>query len=321
MVQSIFEVPDFVKTASAEALDPSVPDAVVVGKKYRIDTKAGAWVASADIRKQAMAGNETPSDQLRSVNMACSLFNITDADFVLRRLPGEHIIVKSASDSAEFHIGSDEQFEDSVQELLLKRASYPLPFCRDCANKLLDLQDSGKYTLSKEASVDLTRLAGTCHFNSSGAAREVRKRADYALNNNHKDYAERMYKLASMCEQLSEDSSFLLTSSVTDAVDVFDQKFHLLNKLASYGMERIENVAFMTAKEALEKSASDAIQIDDERSVPRSSFMIESTRHEMAKWASMNGYTTTEEPRDIIDCVAAMPDSLRADFCEIFAGE
>lgn len=318
MSELVFKVPEFVKTASAEDLDLSALDAVIVGGDMRLDTRAGAWQASAKLRKMAMAGENVDPSYERSVNAACSLWGITDADFILNDVPGERIIVKTASDTAEFFIGDDEQLADSIHELLIKRASYPLPFCRECANKLLDYIEKNDSNVAESDKIDLTRLAGTQHFNKEAAAEEVIKRGDYALNHNNPAYAERMYKLASMCDQLDENSSFILTSAVTDAVDLFDQKFGLLNKLASEGMQRIENAAFMTALEALEKSASDTIMVDDENGVPRGRFMVADTRDRMAKWASMNGYSTTTDMNDIVDCVASMPSSLREDFCEAF---
>ena len=319
MSELVFKVPEFVKTASADDLDLSARDAVIVGGDMRLDTKAGAWHASAKLRKMAMAGEAVNPHYEKSVNAACSLWGITDNDFVMNEVPGERIIVKTASDEAEFFIGDDQQLSDSIHELLIKRASYPLPFCRECANKLLDYIEKHASEVDENDKVDLTRLAGTAHFNKQAAAEEVIKRGDYALNHNNGIYANRMYKLAAMCDQLSEDSSFILTSAVTDAVDLFDQKFGLMNKLASEGMQRIENAAFMTAVEALEKSASDKIMVDDENGVPRGRFMVEDTRNRMAKWASMNGYSTTSEMNDIVDCVASMPSSLREDFCLEFA--
>ena len=318
MSELVFKIPEFVKTASAEDLDLSARDAVVVGDDMRVDTKAGAWTASAKLRKKAMAGETINPHYAKTVNAACSLWGITDSDFVMNELPGEHIIVKTASDTAEFYISDNEQLNESIHELLIKRASYPLPFCRECANKLLDYIEKNASEVSEEDRTDLTRLAGTAHFNKEAAAEEVIKRGDYALNHNNAAYAERMYKLASMCDQLNENSSFILTSAVTDAVDLFDQKFGLMNKLASEGMQRIENAAFMTAIEALQKSASDKIMVDDKNGIPRGKFLVEANRNRMAKWASLNGYSTTGEMEDIVDCVAAMPLSLREDFCEEF---
>ena len=319
MSELIFKVPEFVKTASAEDLNLSAHDAVVVNGDMRLDTRAGAWEAGAKLRKKAMAGEYINPNIEKQVDAACSLWGITDNDYKVNEIPAEHIVVKTASDSAEFYISDDQQLSESIHELLIKRASFPLPFCRECANKLLDYIEKNASEVSEEDKRDLTRLAGTAHFNKTAAAEEVIKRGDYALNHNNPLYAERMYKLASMCDNLNENSSFILTSAVTDAVDLFDRKFNLLNKLASEGMERIENVAFMTALEALEKSASDRIMVDDENGVPRGRFMVEETRNRMAKWASMNGYSTTAEMNDIVDCVSAMPTSLREDFCLEFA--
>ena len=314
----IFQVPEFVKTASASDLDPNAPDAVLVDG-MRIDTRAGAWKAGAELRKKAYAGEYVNPWYKSEVNKACDLFGITNNDYVANPLECDHIIVKSASHTAEFFISDSEQLNNSIQELLIKRASHPLGFCRDCANKLLDCAYGHNYAMNRNDEVDLLRLAGTAHFNKEAAGVEIRKRGDYARNHGDEEYASRMYKLASLADEMPENSSTILTSTVADAVDLFDQHFGLLNKLASLDMQRIEDAIYLTAEEALQKSASEKVAIDDEHGIPRGRLMVEATRQQMAKWASMQGYTTSTEADDIVDCVSAMPSSLRADFCEIFA--
>lgn len=318
MSDSIFVSPEFVNKASAESFDTSAKGAVVVDK-YRIDTPAGAWAASADLRKLAMEGQNVNPYTLMRVNEACSLFGIGDDQFKLPDVPCDHIIVKSASHTAEFHITDLEQLQDSIHTLLEKRASYPLPFCRECANKLLDYAYEHSYDLPKQDETDLLRLGGTAHFNKEAAAYEIKLRGDYARNHNDEEYAQRMYKLANMSSQLEDGSSAILTCAVTDAVDLFDHHFGILNKLASLGMTRIEDAAYLTAEEALQKSANDPVMVDDENSVPKGRLLVESTRQQMSKWASDQGYHTSSEMNDILDCVASMPASLRQEFCEIFA--
>ena len=318
MNDSIFISPEFVNKASAESFDTSAKGAVVVDK-YRIDTPAGAWAASADLRKMAMAGEYVNPFTKSRVDEACNLFGIGDDQFQLPDIPCDHIIVKTASHTAEFHITDAEQLEESVHDLLQKRASYPLPFCRECANKLLDCAYEHDYSLSRQDETDLLRLGGTAHFNKEAAAKEINLRGDYARNHNDEAYAQRMYKLATMSSQLADNSSAILTTAVTDAVDLFDHHFGILNKLASLGMSRIEDAAYLTAEEALQKSANDPVMVDDENSVPKGRLLVEATRHQMSKWASDQGYHTSSDSNDIIDCVASMPASLRKEFCEIFA--
>lgn len=316
---SIFEVPAFVQNASPESVDATSPGAVIVGKDLRIDTPAAAWLSSSRLRKEAMNGKAANSYEQRKVTEALELFGIRDSDFKLCAPSGEHIIVKTASDTAEFYVYNDQQLADCIHALLEKRASAELPFCRDCANKLLDVAYATGRHMERTDESDLLRLAGTCHFNKEASGAEVRKRADYARNMGDEDYAQRMYKLAGMVESLTPDSSMIVTSAIADAVDLFDHKFSLMYKRADYGMEPIEKVAYLTASEALSKQASDRVEIDSDNSIPRGSLMVENNRHLMAKWASDNGYSTSEEADDIVDCVASMPTSLRVEFCERFA--
>lgn len=318
MEELIFQVPTFVKSASAADLDVNAANAVRVGE-LRIDTKAAAWQAGAAIRKKAMAGETINPYYKQQIDRACELFNITDKDYQLNPVACDHVVVKTASHTAEFFITDEQQLKDSAAELLLKRASHPLDFCRSCANALLDCAYTHGFALDRQDEADLLRLAGTAHFNKTAAAEEIGKRIDYAVNHAETSWVERLKKLAGMVDQMSENSAGILTCTVADAVDLFDRSVGLMNKLASEGLSRIEDAAFMTAEEALQKSAADPQEIDDEHSVPKGRFMVEATRKQMAKWASMQGYTTSTEAEDILDCVSSMPSSLRAEFCQIFA--
>ena len=317
MEELIFQVPGFVKAASAADLDINSPEAVRVGD-MRIDTKASAWYAGANIRKKAMAGESVNPYYKQQVDQACQLFNISDKDYQLNPVACDHVVVKTASHTAEFFITDANKLKESADVLLMKRASHPLEFCRKCANALLDSAYTHGLELDKQDESDLLRLAGTAHFNKVAAAEEIQKRINYAVNHSEKVWADKLTKLAGMVDQMSEDSAGMLTNAVADAVDLFDQSLGLMNKLASEGMERIENAAFLTAEEALQKSASDPQMVDDTHSVPKGRFMVESTRQQMAKWASMQGYQTSTDASDILDCVASMPSSLREDFCQIF---
>lgn len=318
MDELIFQVPTFVKSASATDMDANALGAVCVDG-MRIDTKAAAWQAGAAIRKKAMAGEPVNPYFKQQIDRACDLFNITDRDYQLNPVACDHVVVKTASHTAEFFITDAQQLKDSASELLLKRASHPLGFCRECANALLDCAYTRGFALDRQDESDLLRLAGTAHFNKVAAADEIHKRIDYAINHNEHNWVERLRKLAGMVNKMSEDSAGILTTTVADAVDLFDRSLGLMNKLASEGLTRIEDAAFMTAEEALQKSASEPQMVDDEHSIPKGRLMVEATRAQMAKWASMQGYNTSTEASDILDCVASMPSSLREDFCNIFA--
>ena len=315
----IFKVPSFVKNASAADTAMDAPEAVLVGSGLRIDTRAAAWNAGATLRKKALKGEYVNPLYKERVDKACDLFGIGDKDYQLNPIECDHIVVKTASHAAEFFVTDAEKLNESAHELLIKRASYPLPFCRECANRLLDCAESHGFEMDPQDRTDLLRLAGTAHFNKTAAAAEIVKRAEYAVNHLSKDYADTMYKLASLVDKVDENSSGILTNTITDAVDLFDKHFNLHHKLASEGMSRIEDVAYLTAEEALQKSASNPVAVDDTHTIPQGRLMVESTRQQMAKWASMQGYSTSAEAEDILDCVATMPESLRADFCEIFA--
>ena len=120
MEELIFQVPGFVKAASAADLDINSPEAVRVGD-MRIDTKASAWYAGANIRKKAMAGESVNPYYKQQVDQACQLFNISDKDYQLNPVACDHVVVKTASHTAEFFITDANKLKESADVLLMKR--------------------------------------------------------------------------------------------------------------------------------------------------------------------------------------------------------
>ena len=284
----MFYEPAFVKEASSADLDASSSDAVVVGDGFRIDNKAAAWASAARIRKNASIGVATDTSVKKRVAEACSLFGITDSDFSVRPIQGEHIIVKNANYNADMIICNQSQFDEAVHTFIKKRASAPIQFCRECASKLLQLQHKYGYTTDSATESKLYKMAGTVHHDMEGFAREVDKRVKYATVRCMNEEADALKKLAHISRQTADDTSGIFSNVLVDTLDEFDHATGLIKKLASENMQYPEDVMYLLPDEYIRKRASSDLKIGD-RSVKRGFFMRTATQDAIRKWASACG--------------------------------
>ena len=316
--RELFTEPDLVKNASASDLDVAQEDALVVAG-LRIDNPAAAWVSKATLKTATLKGEPISKYASDQVNRACALFSITDDMFQLKDVEGHSFIIKEAGMNAEFCILSQDSFETAVTTLLDKRANAPYTFCRDCAIELLNVKDIEGYILDAETNMRLHKLAGNLDFNKEAAAEAITERAEYIRDYkaNYPEYQSLM-KLASACNKVSRTDSALISSEIIQCIDELDRKYNFMDKMASKYFTPIEEVIYLTHEESLIKEASEEVDLDGINKMTRKSFMIPEVCDEMAKWASDNGYATTADPDDIIDCVSSMSESLRAEFVELF---
>lgn len=313
----MFYEPTFVKEASSAELDASSSDAVVVGDGFRIDNKAAAWRSAARIRKNASAGIDTDVSVKQRVNEACGLFGITDDDFNIRPIQGEHLIVKQANYNADMIICNQEQFDEAVQTFIKKRASAPIQFCRECASKLLQLQHKYGYKTDSGTEAKLYKMAGTVHHDMEGFAREVDKRVKYATVRCMHEEADALKKLAHISRQTADDTSGIFSNVLVDTLDEFDHATGLIKKLASENMKHPEDVMYLLPDEYIRKRASAEIKIGD-RSVKRGFFMRTATQDAIRKWASACGeyipqFATPEEFASVLN---SMTGCLQDEFFE-----
>jgi hypothetical protein len=316
--REIFQEPYLVKNANASDLDTSIEGALVISG-LRIDTPAAAWVSKATLKASELCGepiNKYASDQ---VDRACTLFGITDDMFELKDVEGFSFIVKEAGMNAEFCILSQESFNQAVEGLFEKRANAPYSFCAKCAQSLIDVQKNTKYILDYQDQTRLEKMAGALDFNVEATINAIRQRADHILNyeGNYEEYRS-LNKLANACQQANRVNHNAIAQEVIKCIDEVDRKHQFMNKFASKNFTPIEEVVYLTHEESLIKEASELIDLDEKHQIAKRSFMIPEVCDEMAKWASDNGYATTGDPDDLIDCVASMSESLRAEFVELF---
>ena len=316
--QSFFQAPDLVKTASASDLDVNAEGALVIAG-YRIDNPAAAWVSKASIKTDELRGMAINKLASAEVNRACELFGISDDMFEMHSVKGHSFIVKEAGMTAEFCILSEDSFNKAVQAVFEKRANAPYDFCRACAENLIGVQEAEGYTLTHEDNIRLQKMANRGNFNAQATKEAIEQRAEYAeiFGLNSAEYNS-LTKLANACSLVPREGNTMFPLEIVRCIDEFDRKYNLMHKFASHKVTPIEEVAYMTQEESLIKEASDIVDIDDVRSITKKPFMIPAYCDMMAKWASDNGYATTAEPEDILDCVTSMSESLREEFVQTF---
>lgn len=314
----IFNVPPYVQHASADSLDPQGTGALTVSG-YRIDNQAAAWVSAALMKKASIEGRTISKVAYDKVQEACDLFGITNNDFQLKDVAGERCLVKKAGCSAEFVIYDEPSFQDAVNALMQKRASYPIEFCRECARELTRVADQYGYSAAGNEA-RLEKMAGMSHPDSERCRTEIRKRIQYAAIRHMDKEVDALHKLSSMCADLT-DKGTLFADAMTDAIDTFDQGCGLIHKLAYEGMLPAEEAVYLSNEEFIRKQANTPIALDSERSVKSAVFMNTDSMERISKWASECGvvlkdHASVEEAAEII---RKMPETLRCEFVERFA--
>lgn len=316
--RDIFQESDLVKNANAADLDTNVADALVVAG-FRIDNPAAAWVSKANIKASELKGCPISKIAAARVDEACSLFGITDDQFQLKDTEGYKFFVKEAGLTADFCILTQESFNQAVQAVFEKRANAPLSFCQKCAEALLDVKSKAGYTLSSSDDIRLFKMASRGDFNSEAASEAIKSRAEFArVYLKDTTIADSLDKLASVCASIPRTDNKVISFTVATSVDEFDRKHNLMGKYASHRVKPIEEIIYLTHDEALAKEASELVELDDVRTMTKLPFINPDTCDAMAKWASDNGYATTSEADDIIDCVSSMSESLREEFVQTF---
>ena len=318
-IEVIYKVPAFVKEASEDKFDTTRSDAVVVDG-LRIDNKAAAWRAAATIRKMAMDGNKPSNHAANMIKTACDLYGIDDSDFVLNDVPGDHIIVKTASEGAEFVICDNDQFNTAVNSVIKERTKHPIEFVRKCASALIDVQEKNGYTTTNANKVFLCKVAGTAYVDPAACKDEIKKRVTYAYNLGMDKEAVVLRKLASLCNTMSDNSS-MLTNTIIDAIDMFDRETGLIDKLASADMHLPEQVTYLDDAESLRKQANETIDLGHGLSMRKASIMNYENMERMSKWASDIGrdLPTYSDSNDVIVFVKELTPSLKQEFVETFS--
>ena len=314
----IYKIPAFVKEASEEQLNADRSDAVVVSG-LRIDTKPAAWRAAASLRKMAMFGEHIEPTTADMVKKACHLFNITDADFQLNDVPGDHVIVKTASDGAEFVICDNEQFNTAVDSVIKERTKRPLDFVRKCASSLLEVQDKNGYTTDASKRDFLCKIAGTAYIDSNAFKSELQKRVTYAYNMHMDKEAETLRKLASLCRHMSDDNQ-AFTNILIEGIDVFDKDTGLINKLASEGMHLPEQVVYLNDAEGIRKQANTKLDLGNGLSVRKATVMNYENMEAISKWASDIGrdLPSYSDCDTVVSFVKGLSDNLKKEFVDTF---
>lgn len=315
----LYKTPLFVKEANDDQFDTTRSDAVVV-EGLRIDNKAAAWKASATLRKRAMFNEPVSPYTAKMVKTACDLYGITDNDFVLNDVPGDHIIVKTASEGMEFVICDNEQFNTAVNSVIASRTKNGLDLVRKCASALLQVQTKNGYTTAKDNERFLSKIAGTAVIDSDACKNEIKKRVTYAYNSGMPREAEVLRKLASLCDTMS-NTGHTLTNTIVDAVDMFDRETGLINKLAYEDMHHPEQVTYLDDAEAIRKQANELIDLGHGASMRRASIMNYENMERMSKWASDIGrdLPVYSDVADVVSFVKSLSPSLKQEFTSKFS--
>lgn len=313
-INVVFNIPDFVKKASADLLDVAKDDALVICG-FRIDNPAAAWTTAATLRKMAMEDPSfLPEPRLEAmVKQACDLFRITDDMFTLNPVNFDKVMVKVANESALFTVGNQEDYEEVVDALLRKRASASYSFCSQCAKDLMKLGESRGYELQDNTTVSLRKLAGDCPVDFARGVEEIEKRRKYAESVGMSKEASILEKFAEICDGSPTEA---VVPHIIESLDDFDRSCKVLTKTATADLRFPEEAFYMSPEEVIRKMANEDMSIGDGLSVKRGYMLSPEAKDNIRKWAFDCGYNLQEDPSpdEIVSLVSKMPESLKKEF-------
>lgn len=302
-----YKVPDYVRNASPDCFDTSVPGAVVVSG-MRIDNPAAAWMAGAEIRKHASA--DTAATRL--IKEACRLFNIDDSHY--EELPVEGTItVSNGKHTANFNVFDVDTLNDAATKLLSKRASLPYEFAHDCAVELCEMAKKLKAEFNSTVVVPIRKLAGEYNADFAEGRQMLMEAADAAHERGLTEHEAVLKKLAGLCsdECLNEDAPYFVA-----ALDQFYREIPDLRKKASSGS--LENRFFLSTQEFIRKQANAPVEV---AGTTVTAGKLKAQLDNLRKWAFVCGYNIPQNASttEVCQIIQSMPKSLREEFVELFA--
>lgn len=309
-----FNVPAFVREADPSSLDASVAGAVVVGG-YRIDNPAAAWVAGAEMRKNA---SKFDGAARRLIKEACSLFNIEDSAYTLPAVEPT-VTVTEGEHSAAFNVFDNESLNSAASTLLSKRASLPYSFAQKCAEQLGAVAKAQGLEFGADNQVAIRKLAGDYNVDFVAGKKLLESVVTKAKEVGMVEHADILQKMANLC---TPDSTPDMAPLFIYAIDEFNRECSTLRKAASdTGVLHPENVFYISNSEYAAQRAEQYLSVDSVRKIKRGALLDSEKRQNISKWASICGYSIGSEAsaEDIVSTVGAMPSVLRDEFIEAFA--
>lgn len=310
VIDSKFNVPDYVSCADPDKLNVSGDGAVVV-EGMRIDNQAAAWVAKSEILKRA---NEFSHYAKSKVDEACKLFGITEDSFVEKEASSDYIEISDGDVSVVFSVVDNDTLNKAASELIAKRSELSYLFAKDCAEALRKVAFDNGFSFSDENQVVIKKMSGAYHVAQDRLKGLVDHTINLAASVGLDKYASELGRIKNI---VTEDYPVKLVPLVLEAIDQVNKALPL-NKKASADIRHPEDVVYMTNKEAIQKAADALYLVDDNKYISGSK--LSSSLDSIVKWASDSGYTVTPDakPDDVASTVRAMPGLLRKEFWELF---
>lgn len=312
VIDSKFNVPDYVSCADPDKLNISGDGAVVV-EGMRIDNPAAAWISKSEILKNA---NEVSHHAKSKVDEACRLFGITDDSFVPKEASSGDVELSDGEFSVVFNVVDSETLNKAASELLERRDMLPYLFARDCAQELRKIAISKSLSFTDDKQIAMRKLAGAYHVDQDKVRELVSHTADIAESVGMSKYANELTRIKDIVKDGCPDT---LVPLVIEAVDQVNKAMPL-NKRASSNIVRPENIVYITNRELLQKNADDMHHIGDYVYVSASKLSGGNLK-KIVKWASDSGYNIPADSsaESVSDVIRNMPGLLRKEFVDLFA--
>lgn len=313
---SIFNIPDYVKSAGVDSLSADNPQAVVVGDDLRIDNKAAAWCAGACLKKLAMAGTPVDPDSFQGsqVGKALKVFGIKDTEFI--PIQPDTYLVKLASGgySVDFHIANEEHHKKAVGHLQKIAADVPYSFRQKYAETLLEAPEEMRAWMDEPTEGRLRKIAGTMMISPMKAVGALEDRKVFAERNGGTRTSGGLHKLAEAIR--ADGMSFKDARDLVAFMDEFDHESGYLTKNAS--AELPEMSVFVNEEDGLASRADGSTRIG-KGYVPNIGFYIPKVAFSMAGWLQDAGFPADMDDGEALRKTASdLPEVFAEEFVKVF---
>ena len=310
VIDSKFNVPDYVSCADPDKLNVSGDGAVVV-EGVRIDNPAAAWVAKAEILKRA---NEFSHYTKSKVDEACKLFGITEDSFIAKEASSDCIEVSDGDVSVSFNVVDNDTLNKAASTLLDNRGSISYLLARDCASALRRAAFDMDLKFSDENQVAMRKMAGDYHVDQDRLKDLVTHTIDLTKASGLDKYASELERIRNIVTDVCPTN---LVPLVIEAIDQANKALPL-NKKASADIAHPETIIYITNREVLQKTANELHSVGDDKYL--SAARITAKMSYITKWASDSGYSIpfSSSASEVAAAVRGMPGLLRKEFFDIF---
>ena len=263
---TLYGAPDYVKSAQVTELCgdelPQAQFADPLHRSYPLHTQAATWASAAFYLEKE--GADLKSSAWHRIQESVKYFKIdADIEQLHKKIAAATTVDETQLPDSAFGLVTREgdqvrrqyplrnamEVKTAAAYLVAYRDRFPLPICRQFAERILD--KAAAFSAGLREFPQLEKLAGNGISDAATLSSAIRTRVLGVGPARHDPACQEMEKLASEIDahpQQTCHASFLI--GLADAIDTFDRQYGL-NHQYSQGLPRPEDIAFGITKQAM----------------------------------------------------------------------